>query len=158
MSVHTRSWRRSCGGVGWGERGSCIGGGQDTLTQCALLLSFAALAQSRRAEGDAGGGSCLRLQRIRDLSGFCARAGVSRAHISGHPVPDREGAQRSGTVWMLQCGALRGLRLRSGLVSHRTALGPLAVAFPLSAILLIRPRTFPCKEPPPGIPPCSSDP
>lgn len=59
---------------------------------------------------------------------------------------------------MLQCGALRGLRLRSGLVSHRTTLGPLAVAFPLSVIRRIRPRTFPCKEPPPGIPPCSSDP
>lgn len=140
---------------GWG---SCIGGGRDTLTQRALLLSFAALVQSGRAEGNAGGGSCLRLQRIRDFPGFCALAGVSRAHISGHPVPDRESAQRPGTVWMLRCGALRGLRLRSRLVSHRTTLGPLAVAFPLSAIRLIRPRTFPCEEPPPGIPPCSSDP
>ena len=126
--------------------------------KCALLLPFAALSQSRRAEGDAGGGSCIRLQRICDLSGFCARAGVSRAHISGHPVPDREGEQRPGTLWMLQCGALRGLRLRSGLVSHRTTLGPLAVAFPLSVIRRIRPRTFPFKEPPSGIPPCSSDP
>lgn len=41
------------------------------------------------------------------FSGFCALAGVSRAHISGHPVPDRESAQRPGTVWMLRCGALR---------------------------------------------------